>query len=135
MKTIVKISSLFLASILIFSCGVQNNSTSSRMHLKSDHETAKDSVEYEIIIFDVQFDRWLMTQPMNNEAFYSNDYLISMNAQYADAWNRLYATGDKRVQSYIDYDRRIDYGKELNFKLFMYFKYFQERYKINLLMI
>ena len=105
------------------------------MHLKSGHETAKDSVEYEIIIFDVHFERWLMTQPMNNEAFYSNDYLMSMNAQYADAWNRLYATGDKRVQSYIDYDRRIDYGKELNFKLFMYFKYFQERHKINLLRV
>jgi len=105
------------------------------MHLKGSHETAQDSIEYEIIIFDIHFDRWLTTQHMNNEAFYSNEYLSSMNAQYANAWNRLYTTGDKRVQSYIDYDRRIDYGKDLNFKLFMYFKYFQERYKINLLMI
>lgn len=134
MKTTFKTLGLLFICISLFSCGVQKNDTCSRMHLKTHQQAAEDSTKYEIIIFDTDFDRWFLMQP-ENENYYSEEYLKTRNASYVDAWNRLYTIGDRRVQSYIDYDRKIDYGKEVNFKLFMYFKYFQERYRINLSMI
>ena len=134
MKILFKTLGLLLLVASLYSCGVQKDSTCSRMHLKHHSEAATDSLEYEILIFDTDFDRWL-TMQAENENFYSDDYLRNRNAQYVDAWNRLYTMGDRRVQSYIDYDRTENYGKTLDFKLFTYFKYFQERYRINLLMI
>lgn len=104
------------------------------MHLETHQHVAEDSTEYKIIIFDNDFERWLITQPENIN-YYSAEYLKSRNSLYSDSWNMLYTLGDRRVQSYIDYDRNIDYGKEVDFKLFMYFKYFQEKYRINLLTI
>ncbi len=37
------------------------------------------------------------------------------------------------IDSYIDYRPNIDYGLDLNYKLYYYFKYFEERNNIRLL--
>ena len=64
---------------------------------------------------------------------YSNEYYQFTNYRYAQEWNRRYASGDPRVNSYIDYSMRIDYGFDFNYKLYMYFKFFEDTNKIKLI--
>ena len=55
-----------------------------------------------------------------------------MNNLYAQEWNRRYTTGDRRIESYIDYNPLTNYGFEFNYKLFMFFKYFEETNRVKL---
>ena len=128
------IITLLISLVFTVSCGVfQSDKMSGRVGLKHDTNMveSKDSLEYELIIIDPGFDLWLLR---NNymRGQYENTYLQNMNGIYTSIWNQLYMTGDRRVESYIDYDMKIDYGFEFNYKLFMYFKYFEDVNKINL---
>jgi hypothetical protein len=87
--------------------------------------------EYELVIIDTGFDNWFAThaRPMN---FYSPQYYASMNRQYVAAWNEKVLTHGHRpnspFQQQINYDPGIDYGLEVNYKLFYYFKYIEDVY-------
>ncbi len=124
------VSFLFL---LILSCGVQRsgvNHHSSKLELKSA-EQSKDSTDYELIIFDPGFDFWLNSKAESKE-MYTNDYLSSINRLMVQEWNRRYSAGDRRFASFIDYDISEEYSLDLNYRLFMYFRYFQEINRIRL---
>jgi hypothetical protein len=56
-----------------------------------------------------------------------------MNRLYADEWNRRYAKGDRRFDSYLSYDPFADYDFEFSYRLFMYFKYFEEVNRLKIL--
>lgn len=81
--------------------------------------------EYDLVVMDPGFDYWMNTNPIRID-HYSNEYLQSVNARYVQEWNRRYMLGDKDVNSYIEYESSKQYNKDFNFKLFMYFKYFEE---------
>jgi hypothetical protein len=90
---------------------------------------ANDSLEYEIIILEIGFDRYLNTQPP--ETYYSTDFLERKNQFYVGEYNR--RVNDPRYSrdlypQTIDYDSRIRYGKEVNYLLFIYFQYFEKKY-------
>ena len=90
-----------------------------------------EELEYEIIILEVGFQNWLVTQrPM---WYYSLNILENRNRYYVLEWNR-------RVQNpqlfnsnlyfqFIDYDPAIEYGLEVNYMLYMYFEFFQQKYR------
>jgi len=59
--------------------------------------------EYDLVVFDSGFDYWLRTNPVSVD-YYSNDYLQSMNIRYVQEWNRRYLRGDRRIESYVDYN-------------------------------
>lgn len=91
-----------------------------------------DETEYELIILDSGFDSWFArnSRPMN---FYDLSYLENWNRQLAQQWNTKLGTSrrwDCAPQTYLDYDPRIDYGKELNYKLFFYFRYMHEKCRL-----
>ncbi|MFA6334982.1 MAG: DUF6146 family protein [Bacteroidales bacterium] len=133
MKTILKISALALLSVLMFSCVTQreiNDSRAGRLGIR-DTTSVKDSTEYELIVFDPGFDYWLNSHNFSKNQ-YSNSYLQSLNNQYVQEWNRRYSTGDRRIESYIDYNVSTNYDFEFNYKLFMYFKYFEQTYRTKL---
>jgi len=94
----------------------------------------EDSVEYEIIILDVKFDSYLISiaKPME---FYSIEHYKSWNTMYVKTWNARHSNpirfGDF-YDSHIDYDPFTDYGLELNYKLYNYFKFIEYEYKIDL---
>ena len=95
------------------------------------HEETEEK-EYELLILDPGFDSWFArnSKPMS---FYEQSYLENWNRQLAQQWNTKLGTSrrwDCAPQTYLDYDSRIDYGKELNYKLFFYFRYMQERCRI-----
>lgn len=92
---------------------------------------ANDETEYEIIIIEPGFNMWLqsMARP---EGFYSQSYLESRNRFWVTEWNQRvmqpfrYNTSLYELQ--IDYSPHIDYGYEVNYKLYNYFIYFQRKY-------
>ncbi|MDY0199285.1 MAG: DUF6146 family protein [Tenuifilaceae bacterium] len=134
MKSIAQIIGLIILSLLIFSCASQRemaNNSSGRLALK-DTSQVKDSLEYDLIIFDQGFDYWLSSRSFQKNQ-YSNSYLQSMNNLYVIEWNRRYSMGDHKIESYIDYSPFNEYDFELNYKLYMYFKYFEESNRIKLL--
>ena len=90
------------------------------------------ATEYDLVVFDQGFDSWLRSNPISVD-YYSNEYLQSMNIRYVEAWNRRYIRGDRRIESYLDYDPSNKYNKDFNFKLFMYFKYYEETNRMKLL--
>jgi hypothetical protein len=96
---------------------------------------ANDSLEYEITIIDVGFTYYLnaIAQP---EGFYSQEYLEARNRVWVTTWNmRAQNIGQFNPTIYenlIDYQQNIDYGYEVNYKLFNYFLFAQKKYKMNL---
>lgn len=134
MKSIVKVILILILPLLIFSCATQreiNSNGSGRLILR-DTSQVKDSLEYELIVFDPGFDFWLSSNSFQKNQ-YSNAYLQSMNNLYVTEWNRRYSLGSRLIESYIDYSPLNEYDFELNYKLFMYFKYFEESNRIKLL--
>lgn len=134
MKNVLTISVIAVILALIFSCGVQRGATTpgnGGLAIK-DTISAQDSLEYELIVFDSAFEYWLTTRSFNKSQ-YSNQYLKNTNRLYADEWNRRYARGDRRFDSYLSYDPFADYDFEFSYRLFMYFKYFEEVNRLKLL--
>jgi len=125
---------MLISVMFTISCGVlRSDKMSGRVGFKHDTNIteSKDSLEYELIIIDSRFDSWFLRNDYMRGQ-YGDTYLKNMNSIYANSWNRLYMTGDRRVESYIDYNVQIDYGFEFNYKLFMYFRFFEEVNRVDL---
>ncbi len=92
---------------------------------------ANDAIEYEIIIIEPGFNTWLnsIARP---EGYYSQNYMETRNMQWVINWNmrvlQPFQFDPNLYQLQIDYQQNIDYGYEVNYKLFNYFVYFQQTY-------
>ncbi len=109
-------------------------SQKNKKEVKIKVETASpDSLEYSLIIIDPGFDAWLATQPPEN--FYSNNYYAIKDRLYVTEWNLRHETLNYNglYDDYIDYRPDINYGIDLNYKLFYYFEYFEITNQIKLL--
>ena len=134
MKQIKHFLLLFSIALFVYGCGsyaTQNTSTA-----KEDPVViANKSLEYEIIIIDPGFTTYLNTvaRPMN---FYSKDFLATKNRFYVAAWNSRVRNPSRYNSSIyeneIEYEPTIDYGLEVNYKLFSYFKFAEQKYKMKL---
>ncbi|WMI67239.1 DUF6146 family protein [Mangrovimonas sp. YM274] len=133
MKTFV---SAILIAFLFYSCHSSQKMTTSTTETKlTENDTvriANDDLEYEIIIFDPGFSTWLRSTA-RPEGYYSLDFLENRNYQYVIAWNQrvlqpqVYNPNLYAMQ--INYESNIDYGYEVNYKLYNYFIYFQLTYR------
>lgn len=92
-------------------------------------KNADDDEEYELIIIDPQFRSWFSTHAKPIQ-FYSKSYYENQNRRYVISWNQLYQTtgGIGPFGNYIDYQFSEDYGMELNYELFWYFRYVEDLY-------
>lgn len=90
-----------------------------------------DELEYEIIILEIGFNQWLVTQPPMN--YWSLNVLEQRNRSYVFEWNQRAANptawNPNLYNQFIDYEPTIRYGLEVNYMLYMYFEYFQEKYR------
>ena len=95
---------------------------------------SNDSVEYELIVMDPGYESFMATQkPME---FYSQSYYENWNQRYVLEWNYRYSQSLRYggiYETYIDYSPHIDYGLELNYKLYYYFRFFEKKYGVKLL--
>lgn len=91
---------------------------------------ANDSLEYEILIIEPGFNRWLVTQPPRG--YYEQFWLENRNIFYVTEYNNRVINstqyGSNIYIQQIDYQRSEDYGYEVNYLLYNWFEYFQERY-------
>lgn len=94
-------------------------------------EIADEESNYEIIIIDPGFYNWLVSIA-RPEGYYSQSFMETRNSLYVMEWNRRVLNpsrfGSDLYQLSIDYDPAIDYGYEVNYKLYNYFIYFQRKY-------
>jgi hypothetical protein len=122
MKKTVYFIIIILMTIIHIDIYSQNKRDNSKV--KSD-TVSVDSLEHKLIINDHGFETWLITQPPMN--FYSKSYYEQRNRLYVSEWNQRYMSnrGRGRYETYIDYDYSIDYGLEMNYKLYNYFRYFE----------
>jgi hypothetical protein len=97
-------------------------------------EIANDSLEYKLIILEVGFNAWLTTQ--RPRGFYSQQYLENRNIFYVNEYNNRVNEASRYSRELypfiIDYYPRVDYGYEVNYLLYHYFLFFQEKYNQNL---
>lgn len=107
----------------------QDGKEKSRLH---NDTVSVDSIEYRLIIFDPGFDAWLAAQP--SKQFYSKEYYEQRNRIYVLEWNHRYISdmGNNKYETYIEYNPNIDYGLDLNYRLYYYFRYFEETNKVKL---
>lgn len=94
-------------------------------------EIADDETEYQIIIIEPGFNTWLLSIA-RPEGYYSQSYLENRNAIMVTNWNQRVMQPQQwnpnLYEMQINYDPNIDYGYEVNYKLYNYFIYFQRKY-------
>ena len=123
----------FIIGFIVFACGTTTKTIQSKNDLP-EHAVriSNDSLEYEIIILDIGFNTYLLSiaQPMN---YYSQNYYETKNRFYVTEWNIRHRNPLKYnsniYENEIDYDFNTDYGLEVNYKLFNYFKFVEYKYK------
>lgn len=135
MKTFLTILLIFA---FLFNCNTAKKTTSKKEELTENikqNDTVKianDALEYEIIIIDPGFSGWLagVAKP---EGYYSQSYLENRNFIYVTEWNQRVQQPQRYnpnlYEMSIDYQPNIDYGYDVNYKLYNYFVYFQLTYK------
>ena len=121
-----------VVSSIIHCSSYKNNVVDKNLHTETDTiKIVNEEEEYEVIIIDPGFNSWLAgrARPRN---YYSLQYLENKNYIYVIEWN-IRANNPSRYSSElygmrIDYDPNIKYGYEVNYLLYNYFIYFQQKY-------
>ncbi|HPJ09471.1 MAG TPA: DUF6146 family protein [Flavobacterium sp.] len=119
---------------LIVGCSAQKSNTvvaDKSISKKDTIRIANDSLEYEVIIIEPGFESWLATAKPRN--YYSLTFLENKNYFFVTEYNRrvldVHRYNPNLYEMRIDYDPNIHYGLEVNYLLYNYFIYFQNRYK------
>ncbi|TDO03830.1 DUF6146 family protein [Sunxiuqinia elliptica] len=116
--------------ILIAACASQQN-----IQIKAtDTVDTEDSVSYELIVLDPGFESWFLTYSKPSW-YHSQQYYETWNEQYVNAWNynSIWHRNARLLDGQIDYNPQIDYGLDINHKLFYYFQYVENELKIRIL--
>ncbi len=139
MKKILLILSIVLLAVLIGSCSGSKKavtiSDEEKMTFNQKEgdtvQISSDKTEYEIIIIEPGFNFWLqgIAKP---EGYYSQSFLENRNQLYVLEWNQRVLQplryDPNLYELQINYESNIDYGYEVNYKLYNYFIYFQRKY-------
>lgn len=126
-----KLIVLGLFGISLFACSSSKDIANSRYAAKS---VTIDTSKYDITIIDPDFDRWYLLT-YSDAMDHSNEFYRMKNTFAVENWNDYLTTNKYRraISSYITYNPSIDYGIDVNRKLYWYFKYIQENYHVPLL--
>ena len=123
-----------LTTITLFMAACSGPKGMVKIEPDGNETVQEDSLEYELIVFDAGFETWYMLQ--NSPARYrSQQYYENWNQQYVSQWNYL-ATHSRRrsfFEPIMGYEPGVDYGFELNHKLFYYFQYVEHVLRIPIL--
>ena len=139
-RFVLKTSGLLLVlTLIVGSCGSSkepvNISDEEKMAFNQKEKDtiaiANEEVEYEIIIIEPGFNFWLQSIA-KPKGYYSQSFLENRNQLYVIQWNQRVMQplryDPNLYQLQIDYSPNIDYGYEVNYKLYNYFIYFQRKY-------
>jgi uncharacterized protein YcfL len=134
MKQLKFYSYLIIFTFFIISCGsypTKDNNTTKEQPVVIENE----ALEYQIIIIDQGFTSFLNNTARSRD-YYSNSYLKNKNRVYVAAWNNRVRNPQKYnsniYENIIDYQQNAAYGLEVNYKLYWYFKFAEQKYKMKL---
>ncbi|MCB4808120.1 DUF6146 family protein [Tamlana sp. 62-3] len=130
--------SLLFVALVVFNCNTpktaSKNISNEKLENLKNNDTVKissDKVEYDIIIIEPGYNYWLASTA-RPEGYYSQQFMESRNYQYVIEWNNRVLQPNRfspnLYELQIDYQPNIDYGYEVNYKLYNYFIYFQLKY-------
>lgn len=135
MKSIKQIILLVVIGIFFWACGSSSPINKNLTEKEEPVVIANDSLEYQIIIIDIGFNNFL-NSVAKPEGFYSQQYLEARNRAWVVTWNQRAALPNRFnpniYENIIDYQPTIDYGYEVNYKLFNYFLFAQQKYRMSL---
>ena len=124
-----------IVGLFIYSCSSSRDRDMQKAEEIVENDTvriANDSLEYEIIIIDPGFSYFLnsLARP---EGYYSQDYLENKNRFLVTDYNNRVLHPQRYnpniYEMQINYDPNIDYGYDVNYKLYNYFVYLSRKYK------
>nr|WP_321247042.1 DUF6146 family protein [uncultured Psychroserpens sp.] len=131
-----RITQIFILALLLVSCGssqsITENNTQADIPEEDIVRIANDDLEYEITIIEPGFNTWLasIARP---EGYYSQSYMEARNRAMVVNWNNRVLQPQQYdpnlYELQIDYKHGVDYGYDVNYKLYNYFIYFQLTYK------
>jgi hypothetical protein len=129
MKNLIYIA---IAMLIFFSCTTNKPVSSPDKSTASNDQVriANDSLQYEVIITDPGFGSWLASRayPRN---YHTQSYLELKNQTYVMEYNSRVLQPQRYGDLYswrIDYDMYTNYGYEVNYLLYNYFVFFQNKY-------
>ena len=97
---------------------------------KKYQEELGSQEEYDLAVLDLGYESFLAMQPA--AATYSLDYLENKNRQYVSVWNQRVLSGNPDIYEMpIDYEDKTYYGLDFEYKLFMFFKFMEDKHKIS----
>jgi hypothetical protein len=125
---------ILLLAASVMSCSTQKKGANQRFEdSKVDNDTiriANDSLEYEIVIIEPGFNAWLASQ--RPRGYYGLNYLDQRNKFYVTIYNMRVndpMSFDPNLYPFrINYEMDVDYGYEVNYLLYHYFLFFEEKY-------
>jgi len=96
-------------------------------------QKASDSTEYELVVFDPGFDSWFATN-RKPKWFHSHSFYKNWNIIYVNEWNyRATTQGYKEPYDYtINYESNLNYGPDVDFELYWWFKFMEDKYNMKL---
>ena len=125
---------VLLFGLVIYSCSSTRDRNLDSNESATTGDTvriANDSLEYEILIIDPGYS-YFLTAVAHPEGYHSLSYLENKNQfLVADYNSRVLQPNiyDPSIyEQQIDYDPAIDYGYEVNYKLYNYFVYLSRKY-------
>ena len=125
---------LILIVILLFGC--TSSGQLSRVPAENiiDLSQNEEKEEYKLIVLDPGFDTWFATT-WNSGKDRSVDYYSHWNYRYVSEWN--YKVTRPHTSQFFDtmiqYDPTIDYGIEIERKLYFYFRWVDTKLGIQVL--
>lgn len=127
-----KIMYFTIVSLFLYSCST-NSAFKKPIPINDSNSkiVETDSTEYELIILDIGFESWLASRKSIAMA-HSNEYYKNWNHIYSTEWNQKHMQGHPYFENYIDYSPFEDYGFDINYKLYNYFLFVEEKTGVSL---
>ncbi|MGB7784865.1 MAG: DUF6146 family protein [Salinimicrobium sp.] len=125
---------VLLLGLFIYSCSSTRNRQMNKGEPVAEGDTvriANDSLEYEILIIDPGFSYFLKAIA-HPEGYYTQSYLENKNQFLVNDYNQRVRQpmvyNPEIYEQEINYEPGIDYGYEVNYKLYNYFVYLSRKY-------
>jgi hypothetical protein len=126
---------ILIILLTIIGCGASKSTIPKTENPKTgNNDTIKivnEELQYEVIIIEPGFDFWLASTAYPR-GYYSQNYLENKNYLYVLEWNNRVRSpqiySPNLYEMTIDYDPTINYGYEVNYLIYNYMVYFQNKY-------
>lgn len=96
---------------------------------------SQEKEEYETIVFAPGFDSFLTMQP--SKSYFTESWLKAKNAQMVTEWNYRYGSpsyyNPHIYEEAIDYDSKINYGLDVEYTLYMFFRFMEKENNMSLI--